>query len=749
MTVSPLGRDVDRVDGRAKVTGAARYSADYPPSDSAAKLAHAHLVTSTIARGTIAAMDTAAARNAPGVLAVYSPYHPLGMQVVPGVGETYAPLQDTLVRFRGQIIALVVAESAEQARDAARLIVTTYDEQRPRTSMADEPRVPADGGPTWPAPSATVLAPGVASIEAALAASDVVVEASFHQPLQHAVAMEPHAVLAEWNSDRTRLNLYSGAQLPHLSAMAAAVRLGVPPAAVRLISPYVGGGFGSRVMPWYDAALAAAAARELGRPIRLVLSREQVFTVVGHRSAIDQTIRLGASRDGVLNAVSHVTAASMPFVGYRHMQPAVDTSAVLYRTPNLHIDQRHVMLDVPPTCAMRAPTEAPGSFALETAMDELAVATGIDPVELRLRNYATAVPGTGLRWSSKHLDECYRVGARRFGWSSRRAGPRRRVDGEWLVGTGMATAIYPGARRPEPVQARVRLRDDDTVVVSTATADTGTGAMTMVAITAAHELGVPLRRVTSEIGDSALPPGAPSVASAGTSTTVPAVEAAVSAALAALVEVAVTDPGSPWYGAGSDELTYRNGQLRGRGRTMSFGRLLGTIGRPAVEATATAQPGPEASQYEFHSFGAHFCEVRVNRYTGEPRVTRFTTVVDIGRVVNAQATRSQIVGGIIFGIGHALLEDNPLELDTGRLAAGNMADYMVPVNADVPALDVHWLDRPDPVINTLGARGVGELGTVGSAAAIGNAVYDATGIRIRSLPITLDKLLSAGQGTAA
>ncbi|GGM08461.1 MULTISPECIES: xanthine dehydrogenase family protein molybdopterin-binding subunit [Micromonospora] len=737
MTVSPLGRDIDRVDGRAKVTGAARYSADYP----AANLAHAHLVTSTVARGSITTMDTVAAQNAPGVIGVYSPFHKLALQPVPGVGENYAPLQDTQIRFRGQIIAMVVAETAMQARDAATLITTTYHEQRPRTSLTDEPRVPADGGPTWPAPRAIVLAPGVDSIETALAASDIVVEASFHQPMQHAVAMEPHAVLAEWNNDRTQLTLYSGAQLPHLSATAAAARLGLPPTAVRLISTYVGGGFGSRVMPWYDAALAAAAARELNRPVRLVLSREQVFTVVGHRSAINQTVTLGASRDGVLNAVSHVTDASMPPVGYRHMQPAVDTSAVLYRTPNLSIDQRHVMLDVPPTCAMRGPTEAPGSFALETAMDELAVATGIDPVELRLRNYATAVPGSGLPWSSKHLDECYRVGARRFGWSARRARPRSRTDGHWLVGMGMATAIYPGARRPEAIQARVRLLDDDTAVVSSATADTGTGALTMLAITGAHELGIPLRRVTPELGDTALPPGAPSVASAGTSTSVPAVEAAANAAIAELVNVAVTSPQSPWHGTNSEDLSYQKGTLRGGGLSMSFGRLLTTVGRRNVEATATVQPGPEATRYRFHSFGAHFCEVRVNRYTGEPRVTRFTTVVDIGRVVNAQATRSQIVGGIIFGIGHALLEDDPLEEATGRLAAGNMADYLVPVNADVPDLDVHCLDRPDPVINNLGARGVGELGTVGSAAAVGNAIFNATGKRIRSLPITLDKLL--------
>ncbi|RIV39204.1 xanthine dehydrogenase family protein molybdopterin-binding subunit [Micromonospora radicis] len=741
MTVSPVGRDIDRIDGRAKVTGAARYSADYPASNPAVQPAHAYLVTSTIARGSITAMDTVAAQNAPGVIQVYSPFNRLGLRAVPGAGENYAPLEDTQIRFRGQIIAMVVAERSEQARDAARLVRTSYDEQPPRLSLADEPRVPATGPPGVPAPSSTVLAPGVPSIEAALAASAVVVEASFHQPMQHPVAMEPHSVLAEWNSDQTQLTLHSGAQLPHTSAMVAAMRLGVAPAAVRLIAPYVGGGFGSRVFPWFDAALAAAAARQLNRPVMLVLAREQVFTVVGHRSAVDQRITLGASRDGVLNAVRHVSDAAVPFVGYRWMQPAVDTSAVLYKIPNVEFDQRHVMLDVPPTCAMRAPNEAPGAFALETAMDELAVATGLDPVALRLRNYATVAPGTDRGWSSKHLDDCYRIGARRFGWSARRATPRSRVDGQWLVGMGMASAIYPGGRRPEPIQARIQLRDDDTALVSSATADTGTGATTLLAITGAHGLGIPLRRVSSEAGDTALPQGAPSVGSTAAASTVPAVEAAVTAVVAALIQEAVTNPQSPWHGTDSGDLTYVNGQLRGAGRAMPFGRLLTTIGRRSVEATATAQPGPEVAGYHFHSFGAHFCEVRVNRHTGEPRVTRFTTVVDAGRIVNAQAARSQLVGGVIFGIGHALLEDNPLELDTGRLAAGNLADYMVPVNADIPDIDIHFLDRPDPVVNNLGARGLGELGTVGSAAAVGNAIYNATGKRIRDLPITLDKLL--------
>jgi xanthine dehydrogenase YagR molybdenum-binding subunit len=740
VTVSPLGREIDRVDGRLKVTGAARYSADYP----AANLAYAYVVTSTIARGVIRQMDTTAARSAPGVIDVYGPDTPdrgLGLQLVPGAGEQLAPLADNLVRYRGQIIAAVIAESFEQARDAAALITTTYDEQQPRIVFGDGPRVPvaATGGhPT----RETILAPGVGSIDEALAGSEVVVAADFHSPAQNHLAMEVHAILAEWNRARTELTVHSGAQLPHTHALVLTLQLGMnPPPAVRLIAPFVGGGFGSRIIPAGEAALAAALAYRLERPVRLVLTREQEFTVVSHRGRVDQTVRLGASRDGVLTAISHETTAEMPAVGAWNLVPAESTTGMLYRTPNLHIDQQQVVLDVPPTAAMRAPHEAMGSFALETAMDELAVATGLDPLLLRQRNSATVSPRSGRSFSSKHLDDCYRIGAQRFGWRARRARPRSRVDGDWLIGMGVAGAIYHGDRLPGPVSVRIRLSRDDTAVVSSATADLGTGALTMLAITGAHELGIPLRRVTPELGDTALPPGAPAARSTATANTVPAVHSAAAAVRTALLQLAVTNPRSPWHDADPGDLTFADGQVRGAGRSMSFGRLLATVGRDQIEATGTTQPGPVLSRYEFYSFGAHFCEVRVNRFTGEPRVTRFTTVVDIGRVINTQAARSQIVGGVIFGIGQALLEENPFEPGSGRMAAANMADYLVPVNADIPDIDVQFLQRPDPHINELGARGCGELGAVGSAAAIGNAVYNATGVRIRSTPITLDKIL--------
>ncbi|MEO9323382.1 xanthine dehydrogenase family protein molybdopterin-binding subunit [Nocardioides sp. C4-1] len=735
MNTSPVGREVARVDGRLKVTGAARYSADH----SAPGQVHAHLVTSTVAVGRIRSMDTARAARAPGVIAVYSPFNPLRLYVQQGMGESYAPFQDQNVRFRGQIIAMVVADTVEHARDAAALITTDYERGTARTSLSDlSPGVPVPPVPEQPPASATVLEPGVPSIAAALEESEHVVEAEFHSPAMNPSAMEPHASLAVWRDDQ--VTVYSGAQIPQLQALSVAARLGVSPTSVRVLTPFGGGAFGSRVLMWWDTALCAAAARQLGRPVKLVLTREQVFTAVGHRGQVDQTVRIGATRRGVLTAIEHESDAEIPAVGGWRMVPAVDTTAMLYATPNLQIDQRQVTLDLPPTCAMRGPNEAPGAFALETAMDELAHELGIDPLTLRRQNYTTAVPGTSTPWSSKHLDECYREGARRFGWSRRSSRPRARVDGEWLVGMGMATAIYPANRSPL-AEVRIRLRDDDTAVVSTGTSDMGTGAWTMLAILGADSLGIPLHRVTPELGDSALPMGAPAVGSGATAATAPATQAAAGQAVAALLREATTHPRSPWVGRDPASLRYDQGRIEGDGRSLTFGRFLRTVGLPAVEATSTAPRGPEVEQYEFHSFGAHFCEVRVNRYTGEPRVSRFTTVVDVGRVVNARATRSQIVGGVIFGIGHALLEDNPLEEATGRYAATNLADYMVPVNADVPPIDVHWIGEPDTVMSDFGARGVGELGTVGSAAAIANAVFNATGVRVRETPITLDKLI--------
>ena len=726
---TPLGANISRVDGRVKTTGAARYPADYREPD----MVTAVVVTSTVGLGRITAMDTDAATQAPGVVAVYTPFAPLRLEPVDpsALGENYRPLQDQEVRFRGQAIGVVVADTFEHARDAAAMITPSYDERAPRTSLAD-----AGTGVSMPAEASgntTILAPGVGSIDSALGSSEVTVDITVSQQAQHAAAMEPHASLAVWNGDQ--LTMYTGTQFPGRAVVGLTGALGLRPDQLRIISTYVGGGFGSRVLPWADAVLAAAAARELRRLVRLVLSRTQVFTVVGHRSAVRQRVRLGARADGTLNAVSHESDSEAPAVGGWPMRTAADTSAVLYRTPNLHVDQRQVTLDTPPTWATRAPNEAPGGFAIETAMDELAIATGVDPVELRLRNYATVVPGTDRRWTSKRLDECYRVGAARFGWNRRAAAGITR-DGQWWVGMGMATAIYPASGRAENA-VRVRFRDDGTVLAQSGTMDIGTGSATALAIVVADALGLPMDRVAVEVGDTALPPGAGAVGSRATGSLAPTARTAARAAVAQLVEAAGTDPNSP-LAESNTPVTYDAGMLRSANADIPFADLLRGLGRSEIEATHADEN--IMVPYAAHGFGAHFCEVRVNSFTGETRVSRFTTVVDIGRVINAKTARSQVVGGVIFGIGHALLEANPIE-PSGRMAAANLADYVVPVNADVPFIDAVCLDGDDPDFSEVGARGVGELGVVGSAAAIGNAVFNATGIRIYDLPIHPEKLL--------
>ena len=731
MTPSPLGGNVSRIDGRPKTTGAARYSADYREPD----LVHAVVVSATVGLGSITAMDTDAAAQAPGVLAVYTPFAPLRLQPVAdgALGENYRPLQDREVRFHGQAIGVVVADSFEHARDAAAAITVDYQSRTPRTSL--ETAGPGISIAMPESGNQTVLAPGVASIDAALGDSEITVDTAVSQPAQHAAAMEPHASVAVWRGNQ--LTLYTGTQFAARAILGITGALGLRPEQVRIISTYVGGGFGSRVLPWSDVILGAAAARELNRPVKLVLSRNQVFSIVGHRSAVRQRVRLGARADGTLTAVSHESDSEHPAVGGWPMRTAAETTAALYRTPNLHVDQRQVTLDTAPTWATRAPNEAPGSFAIETAMDELAIATGVDPVELRLRNYATTPPGKDRRWTSKRLDECYRLGANRFGWSERSATPATRRDGQWLVGMGMATAIYPAAGRSANT-VEVRFRDDGTVLAATGVMDIGTGAATALAIVVADAVGLPIDRVVAEVGDTHLPPGPGSVGSRATGSMAPTARAAARAAIGQIVDAASTDTRSP-LGGSQMPVSYDSGNLQTPDGRIDFADLLRELGRSHISASHSDEDTMNAS-FVAHGFGAHFCEVRVNSFTGETRVNRFTTVVDIGRVINAKAARSQVVGGIIFGIGHALLEANPIDL-CGRRAANDLADYVVPVNADVPFIDAVCLDGDDPDFSDVGARGVGELGTVGSAAAIGNAVFNATGIRVHDLPIHPELLL--------
>ncbi|MBF8185699.1 xanthine dehydrogenase family protein molybdopterin-binding subunit [Nonomuraea sp. K274] len=674
---------LNRIEGRLKVTGAAKYAADNTPHD----VAYGYLVTSTVGKGLVAAMDIAAARSAPGVIAVYTPDEPLTMLppqslVIQIGGEARRPLQDHDVNYYGQVVALVVAETFEQARDAATLVGVTYDARQPMASWEQACR---DSQPSPAAPKVEILADGVPTIDEALAGSEVTVSATYDQPPKQHNPMEPHAAVAMWEGDR--LTIYSGTQSPSMHALELAEAFGIDKTDVHVISPHVGGGFGGKVVTWSPTFLAAAAARALGRPVKVVTTREQLYTVTGHRTEFHQEIALGASRDGRLTAIKNVGVSAMV------IENPTGVAKDLYQAPNLYLEPRLGIMDTPKATIMRAPGYEAGSFALECALDELAIKLDIDPVELRTKNYLTTTyPAPDapepLPFSSKHLDECYRVGAERFGWARRAARPRSVVDGDWFVGMGMASGVLPNTQFA--TDASVRFRANGTVAVATSTADLGTGAWTVMALLGAQFLGIPAERVKPALGDSTLPvrwEGDAMLGAAGSMTTAnvaSAVHDAAAEAVKELIRQAVERAGSPFHGMDPAEVRYDGGDLVGGGRRLGFGEVLTAAGMDGVGVTASATLKPETTRYKFASYAAYFCEVRVNRWTGEAVLSRMTAVVDAGAIVNPKTARSQIVGGIVMSLGQALLEDAHLEPSTGRYANANFADYLVPINADIP-----------------------------------------------------------------
>ncbi|ONI82888.1 carbon monoxide dehydrogenase [Actinosynnema sp. ALI-1.44] len=721
-----------RIDGPLKVTGQAKYGADNLFPDTL----HGYIVLSTVANGEITAMDVTAAKSAPGVVGVYTPFDVLKLdKAVSSVfGETWVPLQTKEVAYYGQPIGVVVAETYEQARDAAMTVEVTYDEKPAVTSFTDglataeEPPEIRGGAPN----EMSVLADGVESIEDALAASPVVVDNTYFTATQHHTPMEPHSAVARW--DAAGLTIYSGNQAAHLQAEELSTALGVDRSQVRCINPFVGGAFGGKARTSAAGFLAAAAARALDRPVKVVMSREQVFTATAGRAATAQRIALGADKDGKLIALRHDSVSSTGMDRSFVEPTSHGTSREWYATKNLHISQKMVPLNIPPVTYMRAPGEAPGSFALESAMDELAIALNMDPIELRLRNNSTAPPGKDLLWSSKHLDECYQIGAMRFGWANR--SPHGHEDGDWLVGMGTATAMFPGLRFPATVRATFKA--DDTAEVGTGGADPGTGLLTVLALVGAESLDIAPDRVTPVLGDSALPPGGLSggstaTASAGSATMVAAVEL-----IDQLVKLA-TSAGAPFEGL---EVTYEGGRVLADGRSMTFGELLRATGRTELTATGSSAPGEELTKHSFSSFGAQFVEVKVHKLTREARVTRMLGVFDAGRIINEKTARSQLSGGMIWGVSAALHEGIEIE-PSGRFANADLAGYLVPVNADIPDIGVHFVQYPDTLHSDLGAKGVGEIGVVGVAAAVANAIHNATGIRVRHIPIRIEDLLDS------
>ena len=728
-----IGDATMRVDAPIKTQGRARYAAEFVQPG----MVHVTMVLSTIARGRITGLETAAAWSSPGVLAIITADDADHLHVQKAGEQTVtAPLlQNDHVRFQGQPIALVVAATLEASQHAASLVLARYHRAHPVTDVnaaLGDAYVPSDFRGGRLPPDSHRGHP-----DDAFAGAPVTIDAVYETPAEYHNPMEPHATIAAWSGNRltvwTATQGVSGVQ----ETLAAFFRL--PADQVRVVCPYVGGGFGSKGNAWPPITLAAMAARHVGRPARLELTREQMYSNNGYRPQTRQTIKLGADHDGKLLALRHdgVTQTCEPALG-EFAEPVATASRLLYACDNVATTHRLVATNYGLPTYMRAPGEASGVFAIECAMDELAAAVGMDPLALRLANYAEHDRDSDKPFSSKHLREAYAKGADMFGWHRRTAVPVR--DGNVLVGLGMATATYPANR--SPASARVRLRADGTALVQSGTQDIGTGTYTIMAQVAADILGLSMADVSAELGATALPPAPVSGGSTTAVSVTPAVRMAAINVRARLFGLALATGGAEWTGLSPDDLRCAQGRVVGPRAAIAYADLLARARLPSIESEAGAKPGDNVDKFSRHSFGAQFAEVRVDPDFGTVRVSRFVGVYDAGRIINAQTGRSQLIGGIVFGIGQALLEAAIPDLATGRILNDNLSDYLVPVNADIDAIEVATVGPADTVIDPLGARGIGELPIVGTAAAIANAVFHATGRRIRRLPIRVEDVLA-------
>ncbi|MDR6490490.1 xanthine dehydrogenase YagR molybdenum-binding subunit [Paraburkholderia terricola] len=732
-----IGQPFDRTDGLLKVTGEARYAGEFPE----ARLAHAVLVTSTIARGTIASIDAARAQALPGVLLVMTyqnaPRLPNGGKpaLAPPAGRRLSLLQDNEVHYNNEPVAVVVADTLEQATDAARQLRIAYQAS---PAMLDFARAKSNShAPDKPQGRQTDTRRG--SFEDGMRGAAVHVDVTYTTPIEHHNPMEPHATMARW--DGPQLTLYDSTQGVSGAAQAVAKTFGIAPGDVRVISPFVGGGFGCKGSSWSHVSLCAMAAKQTGRPVRLVLQRPQMFGPVGARPRTEQHLVLAARRDGTLTAMRHDSISNTSTIE-DWTETCCMVTRMLYAVPNQITTHRLVQLNLGTPTFMRAPGETTGSFALESAMDELAAALNMDPLALRMKNHADADPQENKPWSGKSLRECYQIGAQKFGWSRRSGAPRSMRSGNTLIGMGMATATYP-ANRSEAA-AIARILPDGTAMVASGTQDIGTGTYTVMTQVAADALGFAPESIRFALGDSSLPRAPVSGGSQSAASVSPAVRDAASQARSQLIALALADQASPVHGLALDDVTVENGWVMSRSQPAKrdpAAAIIARSGGKPIEAASSVKPGDEKQKYSFHSFGAVFVEVHVDADLGTIRVPRVVAVYDVGRVLNEKTARSQMLGGIVWGVGAALQEESSLDTRTGRFTNANLAEYHVPVNADIGSLDITFIDRPDPYINSLGVRGIGEIGITGVPAAIANAVYHATGVRVRDLPITLDKVM--------
>ena len=751
-----IGQPLTRVDGRAKVTGRATYAAEQKVPNAA----HAVMVMSTIAKGRIASIDTAAAERVPGVLAVLTHRNapklpdqsqqqqqtqerqqPGGQQGKPAARPTDRKLQllqSDQVLYANHPVALVIAETLENAQEAASQVTVRYVPERHSVDL--EPNIargykPQEGGAHH---EPTDESRG--DMAAALAGADVKLEHVYTTPFEVHNPMEPHATIAVWDGP-DKLTLYDATQGPFPDRERAATLLGLHPDNVRVVSPFLGGGFGSKGPTWSHVVLAAMAARHVKRPVKLVVARPQMFGPLGFRSHTRQTIAAGAKKDGTLLGLRHDTVAQTSSFD-EFVESASMAARMLYNSPANSTSHRLVRSDIGTPSFMRAPGWSAGTNVLEIAMDEMAYELKMDPMAFRLKNYAEQDPEKGRPWSSKSLRECYQMGAERFGWSRRPMEPRSMREGDTLVGWGMASSVYPVHRNA--AAARVRIDPDGSILAESGTQDLGTGTYTVMTQVTADAVGVPPAQVTFRLGDTQ-DPEAPPAAGSQTATSVgSAVNAAGQALREKLVQLAVSDSNSPLYGLSSQEVVIRGDSLVARStatRSERLSALFTRHGQQFLEAEAGAKPGSEQDQYSMYVFGSQFAEVRVDASLGQLRVSRMVGVFGAGRILNPRTARSQFIGGMVWGIGLALHEHAVMDSRLGRFVNNNLSEYHIPVNADVPAIEALWVDEVDTHVNPLGVKGIGEIGITGAAAAVANAVFHATGKRVRDYPITLDKLL--------
>ncbi|MFD9510041.1 xanthine dehydrogenase family protein molybdopterin-binding subunit [Streptomyces mirabilis] len=722
-----VGAPLSRVDGRLKVTGKALYAAEHDVEG----VVHAVIVDASIGRGRITSIDTGDAEKHAGVLRVIHHGNAPTLPYRDNAGSNNPPgrrlrvFQDDRVLFHGQPVAVVVASTLEAAQHGASLVKVRYDAERPSTDLHEaEPGEPTD------------YARGDA--EAGLRSSAVRLDLTYELARNHHNPMEPHATIARWDGDK--LTVWDKTQWVMGTHDELAAVFDLPADSVRVISPFVGGGFGSGLRCWPHTVVAALAARVARRPVKLVLSRRQMYFGTGFRPSYEYRLRLDSDRRGRLNAAIHdIDAETSSYETF--FEAVMPAGQMLYSMPNVRQAYRRVPLDVNTPIWMRGPGFASASFVIESAMDELAHELGVDPIELRRRHEPSEDESTNEPFSTRRLSECYTVGAREFGWDRRNPRPRSTRDGDWLIGLGMAAGVYDPGRYP--AQARARLDAHGTAVVEAATSDMGPGTYTSQTQVAADALGLTMRTVTFRLGDSLYPPTSPHGGSATMASVGSATVDACNKVRQQAIRLAVEDRESPLYGVNADDVVVRNGRLHVQGspvRGETYKSLLARNDRSHLEANGSYD-GPGANRSAYFAYNATFAEVAVDANLGLVRVRRMLGVYDAGRIISPKLAESQAFGGIVGGIGTALLEHTVTDQRDGRIVNASLADYLVPVNADVPEIKAIYLDGEDYAGNLLGIKGLGEVVQVGVAAAIGNAVFNATGRRIRQLPITAEALL--------